>query len=521
MVSAPVAAPAAPPDEDAGVSPARTRRWPRRLLIGLNIAAALCLVAAASAFAYVKYQFRQIKRIDVPVLAAQARRNPGGGAVPDGPGAPTTILVVGSDTRAFVKNAAQAKAFGNAAQTAGQRSDTIMLVHLDPRARTVSLLSVPRDLWVPIADTGYKQRINTAFDAGPDVLVRTVQDNLGIAINHYVEVDFQSFQEVVNALGGVKFWYPEPVRDSYSGLNITTPGCYTLSGDMALGLVRARHLQYYDKGYWKFESESDLARIRRQQSFVKKVVSKAQDQGFGHLTTLNGVIGGVVNNITVDKGFTAAEMLRLLKRFGDFDPNKLATMTLPTTAAVVHAADGDADVLLPAKDPDQQVIDVFLGVQHQYGPAPGAPGSTVPPVAPASVRVRVLNGSGRAMEATTVTEDLRKAGFQTGPPGDADTSRYATTVIRYAPGDLAKAQKLQSVVIGGAQLQPDPTLAGSGLVLVTGTSYGGITSAAVAPATPAPATAPPVTAPAPDLAQLARAFPGDHGFDPPPAGSGC
>src|SRR6202022_4219087 len=123
-----------------------------------------------------------------------------------------------------------------------------------------SLLSVPRDLWVPIAGKSYSQRINTAFNDSADELVQTIQSSLGIPINHFVEVDFGSFRSVVNALGGIKFWYPEPVRDSYSGLNITTPGCYTLNGDTALGLVRSRHLQYYDNGRWRDELESDLAR---------------------------------------------------------------------------------------------------------------------------------------------------------------------------------------------------------------------------------------------------------------------
>ncbi|MFI5041182.1 MAG: LCP family protein, partial [Acidimicrobiales bacterium] len=483
MVSTPVVAVPAPSDEDAGVPahapnsqddegherPDHPRRWVRRLLIGLNVVVAVCLIAAASMYGYVRFRFGQIKRVEIPTLTAQAKQAHAAGAAPDSPGAPITVLIVGSDIRAN-ETAADKVAFGDASQTGGQRSDTIMLVHLDPRAKTASLLSIPRDLWVPIADQGYSQRINTAFDVGPDLLIRTIQQDLGIAINHYVSLDFNSFRKVVDALGGVKYWYPEPVKDTYSGLNVTAPACLNLNGDQALALVRARHMQYFDRGYWQFEAESDLARIRRQQSFVKKVVSKAQDQGLGHLTTLNGVIGGVVSNLTVDQGFTQKEMLGIVRRFGDFDPNKLVTFTLPTSSAVIHTSSGDADVLLPVKVLDQQIIDTFMAVQHDAAPATP---TTVPSVAPSSVEVRVLNGNGAAMGATTATADLRRAGFVTGLPGDADTSHYPTTVIRYASTDVSKAQYLQSLVVGGAQLQVDPTV-GTGLVLVTGASYGGI-----------------------------------------------
>jgi len=535
MAAPTVTAPEAPPDAAADPSPPRRprRRWPHRLLIGLNVVVVLALLATSSVLAYVKYQFDNIHRVTVASLVKPSAKPVSPGApAPDAPGEPTTILVVGSDSRAFVSTAAQAKAFGTATQTAGQRSDTIMLVRLDPRSKTASLMSVPRDLWVPIADKGYSQRINTAFDSGPDELVRTIQANLGIAINHYVELDFQSFASVVNALGGVKFWYPEPVRDSFSGLNITTPGCYTLNGDTALALVRARHMQYFDNGYWQFEAESDLARVRRQQLFVKRLVKKAQSLGYGNLATWNGVIGGIVNNITVDSGFSQKEMLRIWHTYGNFNPDNLQTMTLPTQATVLHLADGDADVLLPVPGLDSQIIDRFMGVERATtsttaGPdATAGPTTTLAPVDPSTVSVRVLNGSGRSLEATTVTRALRSAGFVSGIPGDADSSAYPSSVVRYPIGSDTAAQYLASRIVGGATLQPDPTLTGSQLVLVTGASYGGLqpaggVAAADATGTVGPTSTPPTTAAPIQYAQLAPPFPGSHAFDQPPAGSGC
>jgi LCP family protein required for cell wall assembly len=336
---------------------------------------ALCLVGAGSLYAYVTYRFDQIHRVTVHGLSTAPA--PGGGAgghataKPGSAGAPMNILVVGSDTRVGISDSASL----GGASVSGARSDTIMIVHLDPAAGTASLLSIPRDLWVPIQGWG-TQRINAAFNNGPDLLVRTIEDDLGIPINHYVDVDFDSFRQVVNAIGGVKFWYPEPVRDNDlgvndSGLNITAPGCYTLTGDMALSLVRTRHLQYYDNGAWHFEAESDLARIRRQQLFIKKVITKAEALGLTDLTKINGVVGGVVSNLTVDAGFSPSKMIALARRYRNFSPSSLPTATLPTTPAVI----GGADVLLLQKEPAQQVIDLWEGVQPS---APAAPPASPP-----------------------------------------------------------------------------------------------------------------------------------------------
>lgn len=521
MAATTVVAPDAPSDARAAASGrGGRRRWPRRLLIGINIVLAVSLVSAGALYGYVSYRFGQIKRVAVPGLSRGAGTTPVGAPVDDSPGSPVTILVVGSDSRANL-SPADVQAFGDVAQSKGARSDTTMLVHLDPVARTASLLSIPRDLWVPIGASGVKNRINTAFDVGPDVLVRTIQDDLGIPINHYVAVDFTGFRKVVNALGGVRFWYPEPVHDTFSGLNITTPGCYTLTGDMALALVRARHMTYQDNGRWRNELASDLARIRRQQLFVQRVVTKAQGSGLGDVNALNGAVAGVVGNLTVDTGFSQTEIVRLAKRYRSFDPGRLTTMTLPTAPAVIHASDGDADVLLPVPDQDRLTIDAFLGTASgQGGSGVTTPAAPVPPMAPSTVAVSVLNGSGRTGEATAVTRDLRGLGFAASVSGNGSAASFdhTATEIRYAPGAEAKARFLQETLTGGATLVPDAGLASGPLVLTTGTSYGGVHPPSAAPVPGVTPTPPPAI---PATASPEPAFPGSHGADPPPPGSGC
>jgi LCP family protein required for cell wall assembly len=448
-----------------------TRRWPRRILIGANVVVAALLISAVTVYGYANWRFGQIRRILLPHVSATTA-----------PGAPMTILVVGSDTRAGDTGADVAQ-FGTGSQVAGQRSDTIMLVHVDPASTRATLLSIPRDLWVPIPGKGYSQRINTTFDTGPDLLVQAIEQDLGIPIDHYVEVNFQSFRQIVNAVGGIKEYFPTPVRDAYSLLRIPAPGCYTLNGDMALSFVRARHYEYKVNGHWVFEAESDLARIKRQQAFIKKTIAKAQGSGLTNPLEINKIVGSVTNNLTLDQQFSQSLLLSLGKRFRSLSPDSLPTATLPTTPTVINGA----DVLILQQPSAQQAITDFLAA----GPpatTSTTTGSTGSPVAPASVRVVVLNGTGRPGEASKAGVDLQRQGFQVTTTRSAANFSYGTSVVRYPPGQESQARLLAGAVDGGAQLQSDPALPGTDIELITGLTFKGITTVASGATGTTPAT---------------------------------
>src|ERR1039458_4457645 len=159
-------------------------------------------------------------------------------------GGAENILVAGSTNRCnlTVQNAQ----WGFCSQgVTGVNSDIIIIVHIVPKTHTVSLLSIPRDTFVPNARSGNQAfKIDAALYQGPTQLVKAVEQNFGIPVQHYVEVGFDGFVNVVNAVGGVKMEFPMPVYDSRSYLNIQTPGCKVLNGVQALQVVRARHLQY-------------------------------------------------------------------------------------------------------------------------------------------------------------------------------------------------------------------------------------------------------------------------------------
>jgi len=500
------------------------RRWPRRILIMANLMVALVLLSAASAYGYFDWRINQIKRVVLPSLVGGTRPAIKAAAVPVAPpGAPMTILVVGSDSRAG-DTGGDASQFGDAADVGGQRSDTIMLVHLVPATSSATILSIPRDLWVPIPGMG-SSRINSAFNNGADLLVQTIEKDLGIPIDHFVEVDFQSFRDIVNAVGGVNEYFPTPAKDDYSLLNIPNPGCYTMTGNMALSFVRARHYEYKVDGRWVYEAESDLARIQRQQNFIKKMIAKAQGEGLSNPLELNGVIGGITTNLTLDSGFTQSLLFSLAQRYRNISPGNLPASTLPTTATVI----GGADVLLLQQPEARQAIANFVHPPPMVSSATSSTGSgstgststTTPAVtinvSPSSVEVAVLNGSGRTGQATTAAAALTSQGFHVTRVASATNFKYTSSEILYGPGDQAKAQ-LVATGVPGAVLQSDPTLLGADVELITGQTFQGVNAVTSGPVTtPGSVATTPSTVPVTTTTTLPYELPGTPaGFVAPP-----
>ncbi len=467
------------------------RSWPRRLLVAVNVAVAVCLIGTVSAYGYVQWRLGQIKKEKLSALTAING------------GKPFTMLLVGSDSRAALaaNNPGNAQ-FGSAAETPGQRSDTIILARIAPATRQVEILSLPRDLWVNIPGLG-QNRINAAFDSGPNLLIQTIQQDLNIPVNHFVEVNFDTFQAITDAVGGVKFYFPTPAKDAYSLLNVPAPGCVLLTGSQALGFVRSRHYEYYQNGYWHFEAQSDLARIQRQQAFIKKMLEKAQGE-FTNPIALNDVIGGITKNLTVDSGFSTSLLLDLAKDFRSVNPSTIATITLPNYP---YTTAGGADVLGLQQPQAAQTIAAF----DNFGNAPPPPAATTTTtrpaptvkapsvtVPPSSVPVEVANGDGVSGQAGRLNDFLAAKGYNSAVnPLSAGTS-YAVTSVHYAPHAKTAAQQIAASIPGGATLVSDSSLdpTAYSVEVITGNSYTtatGATPAASAPSSAASASATPAT----------------------------
>ena len=364
------------------------------------------------------------------------------------------MLLVGSDSRAFVDNATQVKAFGNEADAGGQRSDVTMAVRIDPAAKTVTILSIPRDLWVDIpgdvADISGMNRINAAFNSGPDLLVQTVEQDLGIPINHYASVGFQGFSGMVNALGGITMDFPTQVKDQYTGLDITSLGCQVVNGTTALQLVRSRHLYYMNsQGEWVYDGQSDFSRIQRQDAFFRAVLAKLNATGLDPLT-INAFLGAAVTNLTIDDTLTKTDLFDLAQDFKGISSSHLVTETLPTTSFVT---DGGADVLREAQPYAQNMINAFNAIGTTPPPTTtttvGKGGkatttTTAPTEAHTLVGVNVLNASTVNGIAHTTALALTAQGFHIDGIGNASTPLSRERRRRSSTGRQARKPPTRS-----------------------------------------------------------------------------
>ncbi len=453
------------------------RRWPKRLLITTIVLVVLAGGLVGGSYVYANYRFHQIKKIHAKHLTAQ----------PKTPGQPENILVVGSDSRSFVKNTTQKQAFGTS--TSSQRSDVTMIVRLVPATKQVWILSVPRDLWVtiPSGSLAGMNRINAAFNTGPDTLIQTIETDLHVPINHYVAVNFTGLQSMVTAIGGVTMDFSTPVKDAYSGLNVTQTGCQLVPGPTALELVRARHLYYMTQttDEWKYDGLSDFSRIQRQDAFFRATLAKLNGVKFNPFT-INSFLGAAVKNLTIDDTLTLGDLTTLAQTFHGLPSTSLHTETLPTTS---FTTTGGADVLNEAQPYATAMITAF----NQLGTAttPATPTTTttvprrsttttttVPSLPPSQVSVQVLNGVDFTKPVASDTEaSLRQAGFVVTGAANAPAAGVATTQIEYAEGHEAAGQTLAAHLGGASQLVADPQLQGDQVVVTIGRSFTSVTAA--------------------------------------------
>jgi LCP family protein required for cell wall assembly len=185
---------------------------------------------------------------------------------PDRPaaGAGTTWLLVGSDSRQGLTPEQQAE-LATGGDIGNGRTDTILLVHVPAigSGTPTTMVSIPRDSYVSIPGYG-KDKINAAFaEGGASLLVQTVEKATGIRLDHYVEIGFDGFAVVVDAVGGVTMCPKEPINDRLAGIDLPA-GCHKLDGRSALGFVRSRATP-----------RADLDRMVNQRQFMSALLHRA------------------------------------------------------------------------------------------------------------------------------------------------------------------------------------------------------------------------------------------------------
>ena len=273
------------------------------------------------------------------------------------------FLLTGSDNGNCVDpDSPYAGAFGDR-NSFGERSDTIMIIRVSPKDNQAAFLSFPRDLWVKIAGTTRSNRINTAFERkNPNRLVDTIYENFGIAVDHYVNIDFCAFKEIVDAVGGVSVPFSYETRDKKTGLYVPSASCFTFTGDHALAYVRSRSgYSYFDpaKNEWVKDGTSYLGRISRQQDFIRRAMQRALDKGSSSPRVANELLNAALKNVITDDALSPITMLQLAQAMRNINTNKIPTYTIEELGKMI----GDQAVLVPKiqNDTMRQVLALFQG----------------------------------------------------------------------------------------------------------------------------------------------------------------
>ena len=431
-----------------------------------------------------------------------------GGSSGGGIDAAQNYLLVGSDNRAGLTRA-QISALHVGAATStnagGRRSDTMILLHLSAKTDKATLISLPRDSYVLIPaykdDSGKQHaaahnKLNAAYELGGAALtVQTVELATGVHIDHYVEIGFGGFVNMVDALGGVSVCSTTALKDPKSGLDIPA-GTTELNGANALAYVRARYV----------DPTADLGRMKRQQAFLGSMFRSAlSTQVLLNPLKLNDFLSATLSSVTLDKNLSREDLLNLATRTHGLAPSNVVFTTVPLSnvdyrpipalGSTVLWSRSKATALFKALNDDQPIG----GQSVSTGTTTTGPTGTPVAVAPSKITVQVFNGAGVAGLGAKATTDLTKLGFvSAGLAQNATVSGVTTTVIKYDPGYDQSLKTLQAaypdatvqqvkglgkvfqVIVGSGYKAPQPVTATSSSAGSSSSNPGGVTTTSAA-----------------------------------------
>lgn len=362
-----------------------------------------------------------------------------------------TILIIGLDYRDWLANEGP------------PRSDTMILLTIDPLTKTAGMLSIPRDMWVNIPGFGYS-RINTAYASGegsklpgggPELARKTVEQFIGVPIQYYAQIDFSTFSSFIDEIGGIDIYNDEDLRlDPVGGgkdkIRVTCCGMRHLGGERALAYVRFRK-----------DKEGDVARAHRQQKVILAIRNKVlSPENFPTMlgkaqTFYEQFSAGIRTNMPFD----VAIRLGVLARDIPVESIKQGAIDYTMVALDNTVLGGqDASVMKPLPDKIRELRDQIFTSGGAINPL--ANQNDLHTLMQADgARVRVLNGSFTAGLDTTTGNFLVTQGVPVTEIGPTEATN-ATMLILYSP-KLYTLKYLQAVfgVTANAQIlfRPDPT----------------------------------------------------------------
>ncbi|MEV0196877.1 LCP family protein [Nonomuraea sp. NPDC050691] len=408
--------------------PGRGAKARRRNLIVAGLLSASVLVGTGVVWATP----RQIGTVDAGVTEPVSR-----GAM--------NILLVGVDKRDDLTRKQQNQL--KLGREAGQRTDTMMVIHLSEDHRKITVVSLPRDTWTTIPGKG-QHKINSAYQfGGPRLAKETVEQVTGLSINRYIEVNVLGFIDVVDALGGVTVCTPVPINDPKAGLTLTA-GTHELHGAQALGYARTRAT-----------ARSDLDRIDRQQQVISALLNRALSAGtLTNPAKLAGFVNSTLRTIKVDPD---DGLMGLATQMRDVSLDDVAFADVPLKNVDFKAPTGESAVLWD----DVAARELFRRIAADENlvkpsPAPSSSASATATAKPAGesipperIALTVKNGTLVTGLGARTKEALVAAGFRVpDQPGNTPRKDYKKTVIRYAP-DREDSARTVAAAIPGAELR--------------------------------------------------------------------
>ena len=462
-----------------------TPREGKRHVLRWVAVAAVVILAAGTLTAYLKYRaiYDSITRVNVP--GSELGQRP-----PDYSTASENILVYGDDSRKGLDAHQQYILHTGDDQT--DNTDTIMVIHLSPGHHEVTVMSIPRDTMVPMyqcnAGPGYAGQqaepntdvqINALLQAGgPGCLWKTVEQQTGIYISHFIGIGMLGFVKVVNDLGGVNVCAPFNVNDPVSGLTLPA-GEHHITGIQALAFWRTRE----DIG-----TGSDLERIQRDQFMSAQVVKGVLDSGLlSNPLRLLSVVTDAAASMTTDNGMSVSDLVGIAESLRNVSSKNVQFITAPNQAwppdpsARVQFAQPQADEVFSAIARDVTVPKVKV---TPSAPVPSG-SAQVLTTSPSNVKVKILNGSGQQGIAAQAATALTSRGFDVTGTGNAASFAYTNSVIEYASTtDMAAVNTLKQQLTDVTDLQ-DSSLAPGTVELILGSDFTGLAAASASPSTPA------------------------------------
>jgi LCP family protein required for cell wall assembly len=476
------------------MAPTRSRapRKGKRHVLRWVAIAAVVILAAGTLTAYLKYRavYDSITRVTVP--GSELGQRP-----PDYSTNSENILVYGDDSRKGLDAHQQYILHTGNDQT--NNTDTIMIVHLSPGRHLVTVMSIPRDTMVPMyqcasgpgfagqrADPNSYVQINSLLQVGgPACLWKTIEQQTGIYIDHFIGIGMLGFVKVVNDLGGVNVCVPFNVNDPVSGL-VLPAGEHHITGIQALAFWRTRE----DIG-----TGSDLERIQRDQFMSAQVVKGVLSSGLlSNPLRLLSVITDAAAAMTTDNNMSVSDLVGIAESLRHVSGKDVQFLTAPN-----QAWPGDPSARVQFAQP--QADEVFSAIAHDVtvpkvkvnpSASPTSASAQVLTTSPSNVKVKVLNGSGAPGVAAQAAAGLTGRGFDVTGTGDAASFAYTNSVIEYASSaDMAAVNTLKQQLTNVTDLQ-DSALAPGTVELILGSDFSGLSPASTSPS-PTASTSPSVS----------------------------